>query len=69
MDVNKLYRYADDSYVAISKGDTGEVSKVELQTALDAKAPAYTYGTTDIGEGAELTAGTLYFCYEEPTTE
>ena len=69
MDANKLYRYADDSYVVISKGDTGEVSKAELQTALDTKAPAYTYGTTDIGEGAELTAGTLYFYYEEPTTE
>ncbi len=69
MDANKLYRYADDSYVAISKGDTGEVSKAELQAGLDAKAPVYTFGTTDIGEGAELASGTLYFYYEEPATE
>ena len=36
-----------------------------VQTQLDSKAPAYTYGTTDLAAGSStLATGTLYFVYE-----
>ena len=40
-------------------------SKTEVDNKLNAKAPAYTYGTTDLTPGVSpLETGKLYFVYE-----
>lgn len=51
-----------------SSGITGiarQTGKTNIGTALAQKAPAYTYGTTDLTAGTSaLTTGTLHFVYE-----
>lgn len=56
--------------VAISEVTSTELGYLDgvtsaIQTQLNAKAPAYTYGTTDLTAGSSaLASGTLYFVYE-----
>lgn len=52
---------------AVTSTELGYLSGVTsaVQTQLDNKAPAYTYGTADLTAGvSELATGQLYFCYE-----
>ena len=51
----------------VTSAELGYLSGVtsSVQTQLDNKAPAYTYGTADLTAGvSELATGQLYFCYE-----
>lgn len=53
-------------YVPASRKINGKAltSDISLTANELGAAPQYQYGTTDIGEGAALTTGTLYFVYE-----
>lgn len=57
---------ADIEAVPTSRKINGKTltSDVTLTANELGAAPQYQYGTTDIGEGAALTTGTLYFVYE-----
>lgn len=49
----------------ISNHNTSEEAHKDIREAVNSKAPAYTYGTTDLTAGSsELETGKLYFVYE-----
>lgn len=56
---------ADDCYLA-TIGEDGRMQKSSHKSSeIGDKAPAYTYGTTDLTAGtSELATGRLYFVYE-----
>jgi len=51
---------------ALSNTSINPVQNKVIKAALDAKAPAYTYGTADVTVGGTSSAatGTLHFVYE-----
>lgn len=50
---------------ALSSSSTNPVQNKVVNSALSGKAPAYTYGTTDLTAGtSSLATGVLYFVYE-----
>lgn len=54
-----------DAAPASHTHDDRYYTETEVDTKLAAKAPAYTYGTTDMTAGtSELETGKLYFVYE-----
>ena len=57
-----------NDYGAAESGHTHDdryYTETEMDTKLTAKAPAYTYGTTDLTAGSSaLATGTLHFVYE-----
>ena len=57
----KIIADTTNNYAYIQNADTNQY----LETQLSSKAPAYTYGTTDLTAGTSaLETGKLYFVYE-----
>ena len=57
-----IFAYTD---AAIAAHNTDTTAHNDIRTTLSTKAPAYTYGTSDLDDGVStLGAGTLYFVYE-----
>lgn len=56
----------DENALYLTPDEEIDLSPYATKTELNQKAPAYTYGTTDLIEGtSELETGKLYFVYEE----
>lgn len=68
LDEDAIYLIEDDGGFDTEINSTSENAPQTkaVYAALENKAPAYTYGTTDLTAGvSELPTGQLYFVYEE----